>query len=68
VLENRNPDTHCMGLNKTVELINVEPIIDVAFESHDVVYSTVLVPVVNFTLQPPILEQDVKPLFTPQEP
>jgi len=57
-----------MGLNKTVELIDVESIVDVAFESHDVVDSAVLVPVVNFALQPAVVRENLKALFTPQEP
>ena len=68
MLENGDPDAHCMCLNQTVELIDVQTIVNVSFKSHNVIDTSVLVPVVNFALKPAILIQNIESLFAPQEP
>lgn len=62
-----NPNAHGMSLHQTVELVYIEAIINVSLEPHNILNSTVLVPVMNFMIKPPIFFEKSKALLTSQK-
>ena len=56
-----------MSLNQTVELVDIQAIINVSLEPHNVLYSAILVPVMNFVIKPSIFFEESEALLTSQK-
>lgn len=67
MLINRDPDANRMSLNKAIELIDIQAIIDVSLQSHDVLHTSILIPIMDLVIEPSILFQQHESLLAPQE-
>ena len=67
VLVNRNPDAYCMSLDKTVELINIETVVNISLKSCYVFDTSILVPVMNLVVEPAVFFQKNESFFASEE-
>ena len=67
VLKDGNPNAHGMLLYEAVQLVNVKAIVDVPLQSHNILYSSLVLPVRYLVIQPAILFQDFKSLLASEE-
>ena len=67
MLEDGDPDTHGVSLYDTIELGNVEAIVDVFLKSCNILNTSILNPVVQLVVEPSVILKHLESSLTSQE-
>ena len=57
VVIDRHPNCHCMGYYKTVQLVHIQALVNIALKFDTILATTPLVPVVEFEIKPALLSE-----------